>query len=320
MENIEIKNRNIFLNLNEGEEIVYVAEKIKSNFYWNFFTSVIIGIPLFGAFAGFGIFALTLGDANMKFILSVLFILLMFIMFCFISYKVIVDYFYTELILTNQRFIVSKFHKISFINFEQIKRITGTYGVRGGPIQLTIKFKNKKLCSFYFIDKNIIRAKFKEVYPNYDDSEAVAKEQKLGYIILFVLILLFPFLLYSNYKLRMNSYKANSHKAAKHQHYTKEPYFDLYMTNLQNKIKGNWNPPAGKESSNVILLFKVDRGGNILKAKILKSSNNMAIDTSALQALKKSEPLAPLPKEFKGKDIDVQFTFDYNVLSHKPRF
>lgn len=29
--------------------------------------------------------------------------------------------------------------------------------------------------------------------------------------------------------------------------------------------------------------------------------------------------LKRLPKEFKGKNVDIQFNFDYNVLSHKSR-
>jgi TonB family protein len=69
-------------------------------------------------------------------------------------------------------------------------------------------------------------------------------------------------------------------------------------------------------------LFKVDRNGNVLKAKVLKakvlkSSNNKAVDNSALEALKKSEPL---PKEFKGQNFDIQFTFDYNIKKQKSIF
>ncbi len=37
------------------------------------------------------------------------------------------------------------------------------------------------------------------------------------------------------------------------------------------------------------------------------------MDASALEALNKSAPFPPLPKKFKGDNIDVQFTFDYNV-------
>lgn len=314
MENMEIKNRNIFLNLNEGEEIVYAAEKDKSNFWWNFIFLVIISLPIISFFTLLAIFELVSSINDGKIFSPALFMFLIFPLFCFVSYKIVSDYFYTELILTNQRFIVSKFNKIWFINFVQIKRITGTYGAKGGPIQLTIRFKNKKFCNFFFIDKNVIRTKFKEVYPDYDDSKAIAKEQKQGYIILAILLLLMPFLKYAEYKLKLNHNENKSYKSARHQHYAKEPYFDAYMTNLQNKIKSNWNPPKAEENSNVVLLFKVDRSGNVLSTKILKSSNNFAIDNSTLEALKKSEPLKPLPNEFKGKDIDVQFNFDYNVL------
>lgn len=320
---MEIKNKNIFLNLNEGEEIVYVAEKDKYNFYWNLIFCVIIGFPLISFFTFLAILEYVSSINAGKLFSPSLFMFLIFPLYCFITYKIISDYFCTELILTNQRFIISKFNKIKFINYEQVKCVTGTYGVRGGPIQAIIRLKNKKFCNFFFIDRNIIRNKFKEVYPSYDDSKAVAKEQKQGYIILVILLLLLPFFWYAEYKLKLSDNQNNPHKTAKRQHYSKTPYFDKYMANLQDEIKRNWSPPKGKESSNVILLFKVDRNGNVLKSRILKSSNNTAIDNSALGALKKSEPLEPLeplPNEFKGNDIDVQFNFDYNVLDNKPKF
>lgn len=312
----EIKNENIFLNLNEGEEIVYVAEKDKPNFWWNFIFLMFIGLPLIG------LSTFLLITDNIDGIPSWYkpFMALIFFSGLFVIYKIIIDYFYTELILTNQRFIISKFNKIKFINYEQVKRIIGYYGYRGsGPISTTIKLTNKKNYMLFCIDKNIVRNKLKEIYPEYDDSKAVAKEQKQGYITLAILLLLLPFFVYAEYKLKLSDNQNKSYKSTKHQHNTKEPYFNAYMANLQNKIKSNWTPPKGGENSNVVLLFKVDRSGNVLSTKILKSSNNFAIDNSALEALKKSEPLKPLPKEFKGKDVDVQFNFDYNVLAHQDK-
>ena len=41
------------------------------------------------------------------------------------------------------------------------------------------------------------------------------------------------------------------------------------------------------------------------------------MDEAALKALELTAPFEPLPKEFKGKSVDIQFTFDYNVLDKK---
>lgn len=307
---MEIKNKNIFLNLNADEKIVYVVEKTKFNFWWNFVLITFFGLPIFTFFSIISILHPEFfGTTWESFIFPVL-----LPVFYYGAYKIVIDYFFTEIILTNQRFIISRLSKIYSIYYDKVDRFIDGYGGSRGSISTTIKLKDNKNHRFLFVDKETIRGKFKEIYPSYDDSEIVAKEKKRGKIILAILLLLLPFFMYAEYKLKLSSPRNRSYKSAKHRHDSKEPYFNIYMEHLQDKMKSNWNPPRGQKSSNVVLLFKVDRNGKVLKARVLKSSNNIAIDKSALEALKKSEPLEPLPKEFKGKDIDVQFQFDYNVF------
>lgn len=97
----------------------------------------------------------------------------------------------------------------------------------------------------------------------------------------------------------------------------KEPNFTPYMETLQKKIKGNWNPPKLSKSKRVKLIFKVSKDGKLLNAKILQSSNDKSTDSAAIDALKKSSPFEPLPKNFTGKSINIEFTFDYNVHDKK---
>lgn len=234
-----------------------------------------------------------------------------------------VNSFFIKFIITNKKILYRNLLKLNY----QVISIAGIKSVSicnepkyGDLVYIELKETSKKM-RFRTIKKaKEVQGIIEKLIYNQEDLEKVQEERikkekttPLQWVMAIALVILFIIL-----KFGLN--QTDFHKIARHQHYSKEPYFGLYMANLQHKIKGNWNPPAGKESSNVVLLFKIDRDGNVLKAKILKSSNNMAIDTSALQALKKSEPLAPLPNEFKGKDVDIQFTFDYNVLSHKRRF
>lgn len=90
--------------------------------------------------------------------------------------------------------------------------------------------------------------------------------------------------------------------------------FNQYLQNLQKEIKANWNPPKGSESKRVVTLFKIHKDGTLAESKIFKSSGNGNCDQRALAAIYQTAPFAPLPKEFKGDSIDVQFTFDYNVF------
>ena len=94
----------------------------------------------------------------------------------------------------------------------------------------------------------------------------------------------------------------------------REPDFGPYMIELQRKIKRRWNPPRGNESKRVVLLFKVKRDGSLISLKMFKSSGVQEADQAAIDAVKLAAPFRPLPPEYRGDDIDIQFTFDYNVL------
>ncbi|MBO8430168.1 TonB family protein [Spirochaetes bacterium] len=94
----------------------------------------------------------------------------------------------------------------------------------------------------------------------------------------------------------------------------KEPDFGPYMRDLQRRIKMNWNPPKGNESKRVVLLFKIAKDGRLLTCSVFKSSGLQSADKAALDAVKLTAPFKPLPAEFKGQSIDIQFTFDYNVF------
>lgn len=94
-----------------------------------------------------------------------------------------------------------------------------------------------------------------------------------------------------------------------------QPDFGPYMKELQTSIKSNWNPPKGNESKRVVLLFKIAKDGKLISVKVFKSSGVFAADEAAIRAINITAPFKPLPKEFKGKSVDIQFTFDYNVLN-----
>jgi len=95
----------------------------------------------------------------------------------------------------------------------------------------------------------------------------------------------------------------------------REPDFGPYMRELQRRIKMNWDPPKGNRSKRVVLLFKIARDGRLLSARVFKSSGLPNSDKAALHAVELTAPFRPLPADFKGKSIDIQFTFDYNVMS-----
>lgn len=94
----------------------------------------------------------------------------------------------------------------------------------------------------------------------------------------------------------------------------REPDFGPYMRDLQRRIKMNWDPPKGNESKRVVLLFKIAKSGALLSCSVYKSSGIPSADKAALNAVRLTAPFKPLPPDYKGASIDIQFTFDYNVF------
>lgn len=94
----------------------------------------------------------------------------------------------------------------------------------------------------------------------------------------------------------------------------REPDFGPYMKELQRRIKMNWDPPKGDQSKRVVLLFSIARDGRLLNVSVHRSSGLPMADKAAIDAVKLTAPFRPLPAEFKGNSVDIQFTFDYNVF------
>ena len=94
----------------------------------------------------------------------------------------------------------------------------------------------------------------------------------------------------------------------------REPDFGPYMRELQRRIKMNWDPPKGDQSKRVVLMFKIAKDGRLLSCHVHKSSGLPNADKAAIQAVQLTAPFKPLPPDFKGSNIDIQFTFDYNVF------
>lgn len=93
-----------------------------------------------------------------------------------------------------------------------------------------------------------------------------------------------------------------------------------YMAELQRSVKSSWNPVEIKENEQVVIMFSVNREGNLTgEIKIVQSSGNRVLDESAIQAIKDAEPFYPLPKRYIGSKIDVEFTFDYKTLEKKKK-
>ena len=95
----------------------------------------------------------------------------------------------------------------------------------------------------------------------------------------------------------------------------RQPNWGPYMRDLEQRIRRNWTPPKGDSSKRIIITFTIGRDGRLLSHKIVKSSGVPLADRAALSAIELTAPFRPLPPEFKGQSVPIEFTFDYNVLN-----
>lgn len=93
-----------------------------------------------------------------------------------------------------------------------------------------------------------------------------------------------------------------------------KPYWKDYMTKLEKDIKKTWKPPKMSETQRVVAYFSIGKKGELLDAKIKKSSGNKVADEAALVAIKSVAPFEPLPEEYEDEYVDIEFTFDYKVV------
>ncbi len=88
-----------------------------------------------------------------------------------------------------------------------------------------------------------------------------------------------------------------------------------YMNNMQHTVKANWNPKTNSENSTrVVLKYRIHKNGEISNIEVLKSSGDKEMDKTAIEAVKKSSPLAELPDALQENYVDVNFSFDYNIF------
>jgi len=97
-----------------------------------------------------------------------------------------------------------------------------------------------------------------------------------------------------------------------------EPDYSSYMSQLQSKIRRNWNPPRYSTPHSCTVRFNLFRDGRVERLKMYKSSGIQPVDDVALAAVKFSAPLSSLPPGAPPAVI-INYSFDYKPFSgYKP--
>jgi len=89
--------------------------------------------------------------------------------------------------------------------------------------------------------------------------------------------------------------------------------FKIYYNLLWQRIRSVWVLPeealGGKKNLETIIAIRIARDGQIEDIQFEKKSGNPYLDDSALRAIKKANPLPPLPSDIEGDKFDVGVRF-----------
>ena len=86
-----------------------------------------------------------------------------------------------------------------------------------------------------------------------------------------------------------------------------------YYSMIWAKIKKEWTLPGGlpkgKTDLETIIVVIIERDGKVRKSWFEKRSGNAHYDQMAMRAIKKAEPLPPIPKEFRDEIFEIGIRF-----------
>ena len=94
--------------------------------------------------------------------------------------------------------------------------------------------------------------------------------------------------------------------------------FRPYLQHILATVRRNWLatlPESARfgQRGRVLIQFAIDRTGAVPKLVIADSAGIQALDLAAVAAVSASYPFPPLPSDYKGDQIRLQFAFSYNM-------
>ena len=91
--------------------------------------------------------------------------------------------------------------------------------------------------------------------------------------------------------------------------------YSWYVHVIQQKVSENWLKyevdPRITSAQRVYIVFDVARDGHPMNVQVEQSSGVPSLDISAVRALQRIDTFGPLPQDYSGGKISVEYWFDY---------
>jgi TonB family protein len=94
--------------------------------------------------------------------------------------------------------------------------------------------------------------------------------------------------------------------------------FGPYLARVVWAVRRNWYsmiPVSARlgQKGRVAIVFEIRRDGSVPELRLVASSGSEPLDRAALASIRASNPFPPLPDEFTGPNLVLQFIFLYNM-------
>src|ERR1035438_4128735 len=91
--------------------------------------------------------------------------------------------------------------------------------------------------------------------------------------------------------------------------------FSWYVQAVQRKVTENWLKyevdPRISQANRVYVTFDISRDGHPSNVQVEQSSGVPSLDQSSVRALQRIDTFGPLPPDYSGSKVSVEFWFDY---------
>jgi TonB family protein len=94
--------------------------------------------------------------------------------------------------------------------------------------------------------------------------------------------------------------------------------FGPYLARVVYIVRRNWYaviPESARlgEKGRVALVFEIIKDGSVPQLRLLASSGSSPLDQAALASIRASNPFPPLPQQFTGNHLVLEFIYFYNM-------
>jgi protein TonB len=91
--------------------------------------------------------------------------------------------------------------------------------------------------------------------------------------------------------------------------------YGWYVDQVRRKVSENWLKyevdPRVSSARRVYVTFEIARDGSPTNVQVEQSSGVPTLDQSAVRALQRIDTFGPLPQDYRGSRVSVEFWFDY---------